>query len=148
MRISDWSSDVCSSDLAGFLTRAKRGERFGSTLNAATAPPISARRCRGGRKGRVRPVSLRKGDRPMPALLPVPPSGTRAIFNIHDIVRKKELCMSDSAEKVKKIVVEHLGVEADKVTEEASFIDDLGADSLDIVDLVMTRSEEHTSELQ
>src|SRR3546814_14640338 len=116
MRISDWSSDVCSSDLAGFLTRAKRGERFGSTLNAATAPPISARRCRGGRKGRVRPVSLRKGDRPMPALLPVPPSGTRAIFNIHDIVRKKELCMSDSAEKVKKIVVEHLGVEAEKET--------------------------------
>src|SRR3546814_13300289 len=78
----------------------------------------------------------------MPALLPVPPSGTRAIFNIHDIVRKKELCMSDSAEKVKKIVVEHLGVEADKDTEEASFIDDLGADSIDIVELVMAVEEE------
>src|SRR3546814_14710797 len=51
-------------------------------------------------------LSLRKRGRSMPALLPVPPSGTRAIFNIHDIVRKKELCMSDSAEKVKKIVVE------------------------------------------
>ena len=38
--------------------------------------------------------------------------------------------MSDVAERVKKIVVEHLGVEADKVTENASFIDDLGADSL------------------
>ena len=50
--------------------------------------------------------------------------------------------MSDSAEKVKKIVVEHLGVEADKVTEEASFIDDLGADSLDIVELVMAFEEE------
>ena len=38
--------------------------------------------------------------------------------------------MSDVAERVKKIVVEHLGVEADKVTDNASFIDDLGADSL------------------
>ena len=46
--------------------------------------------------------------------------------------------MSETAERVKKIVVEHLGVEAEKVTEEASFIDDLGADSLDIVELVMT----------
>ena len=41
--------------------------------------------------------------------------------------------MSETAERVKKIVVEHLGVEGDKVTGEASFIDDLGADSLDIV---------------
>ena len=41
--------------------------------------------------------------------------------------------MSDVAEKVKAIVVEHLGVEADKVTDTASFIDDLGADSLDTV---------------
>ena len=45
--------------------------------------------------------------------------------------------MSETADRVKKIVVEHLGVEADKVTEDASFIDDLGADSLDIVELVM-----------
>ena len=45
--------------------------------------------------------------------------------------------MSDTADRVQKIVVEHLGVEADKVTEDASFIDDLGADSLDIVELVM-----------
>ena len=50
--------------------------------------------------------------------------------------------MSDIADRVKKIVVEHLGVEADKVTEEASFIDDLGADSLDIVELVMGLEEE------
>src|SRR3546814_17389999 len=55
--------------------------------------------------------------------------------------------MSDSAEKVKKIVVEHLGVEADKVTEEASFIDDLGADSLDIVELVMAFAEEFGVEI-
>ena len=45
--------------------------------------------------------------------------------------------MSDIADRVKKIVVEHLGVEEDKVTESASFIDDLGADSLDTVELVM-----------
>ena len=50
--------------------------------------------------------------------------------------------MSDTAERVKKIVVEHLGAEADKVTEDASFIDDLGADSLDIVELVMAFEEE------
>ena len=50
--------------------------------------------------------------------------------------------MSDTADRVKKIVVEHLGVEADKVTEDASFIDDLGADSLDIVELVMEFEKE------
>jgi acyl carrier protein len=49
--------------------------------------------------------------------------------------------MSETAERVKKIVVEHLGVEAEKVTEDASFIDDLGADSLDIVELVMAFEE-------
>ncbi len=45
--------------------------------------------------------------------------------------------MSDIAERVKKIVVEHLGVEPEKVTEASNFIDDLGADSLDTVELVM-----------
>ena len=50
--------------------------------------------------------------------------------------------MSDVADRVKKIVVEHLNVEADKVTENASFIDDLGADSLDTVELVMELEEE------
>ena len=55
--------------------------------------------------------------------------------------------MSDTAERVKKIVVEHLGVEADKVNEAASFIDDLGADSLDIVELVMEFEEEFNVEI-
>ena len=50
--------------------------------------------------------------------------------------------MSDVAEQVKKIVVEHLGVDAGKVVENASFIDDLGADSLDTVELVMAFEEE------
>jgi acyl carrier protein len=49
--------------------------------------------------------------------------------------------MSEIADKVKKIVVEHLGVEESKVTSEASFIDDLGADSLDTVELVMAFEE-------
>jgi acyl carrier protein len=55
--------------------------------------------------------------------------------------------MSDTAERVKKIVIEHLGVEDDKVTEAASFIDDLGADSLDIVELVMAFEEEFNVEI-
>ncbi|MGF1464101.1 MAG: acyl carrier protein [Maricaulaceae bacterium] len=55
--------------------------------------------------------------------------------------------MSDVFERVKKIVVEHLGVEADKVTEKASFIDDLGADSLDNVELVMAFEEEFDIEI-
>ncbi len=49
--------------------------------------------------------------------------------------------MSEIAERVKQIVVEHLGVEEAKVTTEASFIDDLGADSLDTVELVMAFEE-------
>ena len=55
--------------------------------------------------------------------------------------------MSDVAQRVKKIVVEHLGVEADKVTDNASFIDDLGADSLDTVELVMAFEEEFGCEI-
>ena len=55
--------------------------------------------------------------------------------------------MSDIAERVKKIVVEHLGVDAEKVTEKASFIDDLGADSLDTVELVMAFEEEFGVEI-
>lgn len=55
--------------------------------------------------------------------------------------------MSDIADKVKKIVIEHLGVDEDKVTDTASFIDDLGADSLDTVELVMAFEEEFGIEI-
>ena len=55
--------------------------------------------------------------------------------------------MSDTAERVKKIVVEHLGVDEAKVTESASFVDDLGADSLDTVELVMAFEEEFGVEI-
>ncbi len=55
--------------------------------------------------------------------------------------------MSKTAELVKKIVVEHLGVDESKVTDSASFIDDLGADSLDTVELVMAFEEEFSCEI-
>ena len=50
--------------------------------------------------------------------------------------------MSDTLERVRKIVIDHLDADPDKVTEKASFIDDLGADSLDIVELVMEFEKE------
>ncbi|MBL1148555.1 MAG: acyl carrier protein [Pseudomonadota bacterium] len=55
--------------------------------------------------------------------------------------------MSDITERVKKIVVDQLDVAADKVTDSASFIDDLGADSLDTVELVMAFEEEFGVEI-
>ena len=55
--------------------------------------------------------------------------------------------MSDVAARVKKIVVEHLNVDESKVVPEASFIDDLGADSLDTVELVMAFEEEFNIEI-
>lgn len=55
--------------------------------------------------------------------------------------------MSDIGDRVKKIVIEHLGADEDKVVPEASFIDDLGADSLDTVELVMAFEEEFDIEI-
>jgi acyl carrier protein len=55
--------------------------------------------------------------------------------------------MSNTADRVKKIVVEYLGVDDGKVIENASFIDDLGADSLDTVELVMAFEEEFGCEI-
>jgi acyl carrier protein len=77
--------------------------------------------------------------------LPPAPLRFRAVVEITS--NQEGTRMSETAEKVKKIVVEHLGVEAEKVTEEASFIDDLGADSLDIVELVMAFEEEFSVEI-
>jgi acyl carrier protein len=59
----------------------------------------------------------------------------------------EEQDMSTVAERVKKIVVEHLGVEESKVVDSANFIDDLGADSLDTVELVMAFEEEFGCEI-
>ena len=80
---------------------------------------------------------------PLPAAAPFSRGKSRK-FNLPFT---KGYTMSDTADRVKKIVVEHLGVEADKVTEDASFIDDLGADSLDIVELVMAFEEEFGVEI-
>ena len=55
--------------------------------------------------------------------------------------------MSDVLERVRKIVIEHLDADPEKVTEKASFIDDLGADSLDNVELVMAFEEEFDLEI-
>ena len=55
--------------------------------------------------------------------------------------------MSDIEERVKKIVVEHLGVEDTKIQSDSKFIDDLGADSLDTVELVMAFEEEFGCEI-
>ena len=55
--------------------------------------------------------------------------------------------MSDIADRVRKIVVEHLNVDPEKVVDKASFIDDLGADSLDQVELVMAFEEEFEIEV-
>ncbi len=55
--------------------------------------------------------------------------------------------MSDVSDRVKAIIVEQLGVEASVVKDDASFTDDLGADSLDIVELVMALEEEFECEI-
>lgn len=55
--------------------------------------------------------------------------------------------VGDIAERVKRIIVEQLGVSEEEVTPEASFIEDLGADSLDIVELVMALEEEYDMEI-
>jgi acyl carrier protein len=80
-------------------------------------------------------------------LLPASVAPSRAIGQQQSPKRNGKIDMSETAERVKKIVVEHLGVEAEKVTEDASFIDDLGADSLDIVELVMAFEEEFGVEI-
>ncbi|AKI01160.1 acyl carrier protein [Hoeflea sp. IMCC20628] len=65
----------------------------------------------------------------------------------NNVKQVEESDMSDIADRVKKIVIEHLGVDAEKVNEGASFIDDLGADSLDTVELVMAFEEEFGVEI-
>ncbi|MCV6591223.1 MAG: acyl carrier protein [Marinobacterium sp.] len=55
--------------------------------------------------------------------------------------------MSDIVERVKKIIAEQLSVDLEKVTNEASFVEDLGADSLDTVELVMALEEEFETEI-
>ena len=53
----------------------------------------------------------------------------------------------ETLERVKKIIVDQLGIDANKITEKSSFVDDLGADSLDIVELIMAFEEEFDIEI-
>ncbi len=68
-------------------------------------------------------------------------------YNRQFLAQYKEYHMSDVLSRVTKMVVEHLDVEEDKVTDKANFIDDLGADSLDNVELVMAFEEEFDIEI-
>jgi acyl carrier protein len=70
-----------------------------------------------------------------------------ALSSAAGATREGTFRMSDLAERVKKIVVEHLDVDPAKVEPKASFIDDLGADSLDTVELVMAFEEEFGCEI-
>jgi acyl carrier protein len=65
----------------------------------------------------------------------------------HRLKLEEQSEMSTIEERVKKIVVEQLGVKEDEVTNESSFVDDLGADSLDTVELVMALEEEFETEI-
>tara|TARA_B100001540_G_scaffold4959_1_gene4385 strand:+ start:6924 stop:7223 length:300 start_codon:yes stop_codon:yes gene_type:complete len=68
-------------------------------------------------------------------------------FSKSNINLKGKFMSKEIGSKVKKIVADHLGVDEEKVVDEASFIDDLGADSLDTVELVMAFEEEFGSEI-
>jgi len=74
------------------------------------------------------------------------PSGDVA-SQTHSALRNTEVLMEPVADRVKKIIVDQLGVEEDLVNPEASFVDDLGADSLDTVELVMALEEEFGLEI-
>jgi acyl carrier protein len=71
---------------------------------------------------------------------------TRFLYNAPPY-KTEDSSMSGIEERVKKIVVEQLGVKAEDVKNEASFVDDLGADSLDTVELVMALEEEFECEI-
>lgn len=72
-----------------------------------------------------------------------PCGGVRGFIPGKEVV----IAMATVEERVKKIIAEQLGVEEDEVTPEASFVEDLGADSLDTVELVMALEEEFSIEI-
>jgi len=68
-------------------------------------------------------------------------------WTINEIITKRNIMSEEISSKVKKIVADHLGIDEAKVLDDSSFIDDLGADSLDTVELVMAFEEEFGSEI-
>ncbi len=73
--------------------------------------------------------------------------GPAQFGSVKKFCKEEATYMSSIEERVKKIIVEQLGVSEDEVSEEASFVDDLGADSLDTVELVMALEEEFECEI-
>jgi acyl carrier protein len=69
------------------------------------------------------------------------------LLKVYKSILRNYKMTKDVGNKVKKMVADHLGVEETKVTDESNFIDDLGADSLDTVELVMAFEEEFGSEI-
>jgi acyl carrier protein len=69
------------------------------------------------------------------------------LLKVYKSILRNYKMTKDVGNKVKKMVADHLGVEEVKVTDESNFIDDLGADSLDTVELVMAFEEEFGSEI-
>lgn len=124
-------------DRAGRMGRAAVGRRSDASPGESSALPV--RTPLGSGAGRAYPfdegraIAKRSGLKSIRRALGAATAGTDK--------------MSDVAERIKKIVVEHLGVEADKVVDNANFIDDLGADSLDTVELVMAFEEEFGVEI-
>ncbi len=76
-----------------------------------------------------------------------PGRNARGLFRIHLASHKDHSLMSTVEQQVKAIVAEQLGVKQEQVTNDASFVDDLGADSLDTVELVMALEEEFEIEI-
>ena len=70
-----------------------------------------------------------------------------AFWTNNKIKTKRNIMSEDISSKVKKIVADHLGIDEAKVQDDSSFIDDLGADSLDTVELVMAFEEEFGAEI-
>ena len=97
---------------------------------AELIPPFWAL-CEGGNHAAARPG--------------VPPRIPPGLFTYHSL--ENIIRMSTIVERVTKVVVEQLGVNEDQVTMDASFVDDLGADSLDTVELVMALEEEFDTEI-
>jgi acyl carrier protein len=114
-------------------------QRQGSVTNSTLGPEPSTQRSRVGRwyfppRFHYNPHSpIQRG------------SGCSEFFE--NPLREVSVVMSTIEERVKKIVVEQLGVKEDEVTPNASFVDDLGADSLDTVELVMALEEEFECEI-
>ena len=122
--------------------------RDGSSPYISPAPSLLSHSVNvSGRRNPDSETQLNSGARPLKGLRETTHQNGSYRFTVGSKEAHEVETMSDIAERVKKIVVEHLGVEPEKVVEGASFIDDLGADSLDTVELVMAFEEEFGCEI-